>query len=193
MDLLTISKIVFGLIGTVSLSGTIVWFFVKLSADTLADNYKKKIEHDFEKKLEEYKSQIEVLKASTLKYNDRQFELYIDLWKNLQTLKFSCLELWQEVSRKNLINFHNSLKKTEQQIETTSILLEENHYVELTQIIQYLKEFNTGKEKYYTRYSTAENWEIQQIVDYNRDRKDRCLEIIETMKGSIKETIKGQK
>ena len=193
MDLLTISKIVFGLIGTVSLSGTIVWFFVKLSADTLADNYKKKIEHDFEKKLEEYKSQIEVLKASTLKYNDRQFELYIDLWKNLQNLKFSCLELWQEVSRKNLINFHNSLKKTEQQIETTSILLEENHYVELTQIIQHLKEFNTGKEKYYARFSTAENREIQQIVDYNRERKDRCLEIIETMKDSIKATIKGHK
>lgn len=193
MDLLTISKIVFGLIGTVSLSGTIVWFFVKLSADTLADNYKKKIEHDFEKKLEEYKSQIEVLKASTLKYNDRQFELYIDLWKNLQNLKFSCLELWQEVSRKNLISFHHSLKNTEQQIETTSILLEENHYTELTQIIQYLKEFNTGKEKYYARLSTAQNPEIQQIVDYNRDRKDRCLEIIETMKGSIKETIKGQK
>jgi hypothetical protein len=193
MDLLTISKIVFGLIGTVSLSGTIVWFFVKLSADTLADNYKKKIEHDFEKKLEEYKSQIEVLKASTLKYNDRQFELYIDLWKNLQNLKFSCLELWQEVSRKNLISFHHSLKNTEQQIETTSILLEENHYTELTQIIQYLKEFNTGKEKYYARLSTAQNPEIQQIVDYNRERKDRCLEIIETMKGSIKETIKGQK
>ena len=56
MDTWTIFKIIFGIIGTVSISGTVVWWFVQLTANTLADNYKKKIEHDFEKKLENYKT-----------------------------------------------------------------------------------------------------------------------------------------
>lgn len=50
MDIISILKIVFGVVSTISISGFVVWFFVKLSANTLADNYKKKIEHNFEKK-----------------------------------------------------------------------------------------------------------------------------------------------
>ena len=34
--------------------------------------------------------------------------------------------------------------------------------------------------------------EIMQIIQFNRQRKDRCLEIIEAMKNSIKLTIKGE-
>ena len=30
------------------------------------------------------------------------------------------------------------------------------------------------------------------MIEYNRDRKDRCLEIIEEMKASIKDLIKGK-
>lgn len=193
MDLNTIFKIAFSIIGSISISGAVVWFFVKLASNTLADNYKKQVEHGFVKKLESYKSQIEILKATTLKYNDRQFELYIDLWKNLQELKFTCLDLWREVNRRNLLNFQKVLRQTDRQIETTSILLEEEHYKELTEIIKNLKEFDNGKEKLYSRLNHAEQWEIEQIIEYNRQRKDRCLEIIEAMKLSIKATIKGQK
>jgi hypothetical protein len=63
-------------------------------------------------KLEGYKSQLEILKATTLKYNDKQFELYIDLWKNLQNLKFACIDLWNKASRPNLRKFHDSLINT---------------------------------------------------------------------------------
>lgn len=193
MDLNTIFKIAFSIIGSISISGAVVWFFVKLASNTVADNYKKQVEHGFEKKLESYKSQIEILKATTLKYNDRQFDLYIDLWKNLQELKFTCLDLWREVNRRNLLNFQKVLRQTDRQIETTSILLEEKHYKELTEIIKNLKEFDNGKEKLYSRLNDAEQLEIEQIIEYNRHRKDRCLEIIEAMKLSIKTTIIGQK
>jgi hypothetical protein len=193
MNLLTILKIAFSIIGSVSVSGVVVWFFVKLASNTLADNYKKKIEHDFEKKLESYKTQIEILKATTLKYNDRQFELYIDLWKSLQNLKFSCLDLWKEVNKKNLLNFQVVLSQTERQIETTSILLEEKHYKELIEIIKNLKEFNNGKEKLYSKLNKTEQLEMDNIIAHNRRKKDKCLEIIEAMKLSIKATIKGEK
>ena len=193
IDIWTIVKIVSGIIGTVSISGAVVWWFVKLTANTLADNYKKKIEHDFEKKIESYKNQLEILRATTLKYNDRQFELYVDLWRNLQDLKFACIDLWNLANTMNLRKFETALKKTHRQVETTSILLEENHYKELIEIIDNLEEFDTGKEKLIAaRRTEVDQWTIQQIIDFNRQRKDMCLQIIETMKTSIKATIKGQ-
>src|SRR5690606_10015325 len=161
-------------------------------ANTLADNYKKRIEHEFGKKLETYKTQLEVLKATTLKYNDRQFELYVDLWKNLQDLKFAMIDLWNTANLANLKKFEQSLKQTHRQIETTSILLEETHYVELSKIILNLEEYDTGKNKLIaSRRATADVLEIQQLIDFNRERKENCIQLIESLKSSIKSTVKG--
>lgn len=194
MDTWTIIKIAGTIVGTISISGFSIWWFVKLGANLLADNYKKKIEHEFGIKLESYKSQLDVLKATTLKYNDKQFELYLDLWKNLQDLKFATIDLWNEATTSNLKKFDLSLRQTHRQIETTSILLEENHYLELSKIIAHLQEYDTGKEKLIaSRRNNALVDEIQQLVAFNRDKKDKCLEIIESMKSSIKLTIKGEK
>ena len=168
-----------------------MWWFVQLTANTLADNYKKKIEHGFEKKLEGYKSELEILRATTLKYNDKQFELYIDLWKNLQDLKFSCIDLWNAANRPNLKKFHTALLKTHRQVETTSILIEEEHYRDILEAIKNLQEFDNGKEKLITKWTTAEDWEIDQLIGYNRERKDKCLEIIDRMKIDIRKKIKG--
>lgn len=200
MDILSILKIVFGVVSTISISGVVVWFFVKLSANTLADNYKKKIEHNFEKKIESYKTQLEILKTTTLKYNDKQFELYLDLWKNLQDLKFACIDLWNIANNSNLNKFATSLKKTHRQIETTSILIEDKHYVEISEIIKNFQEYDTGKGKLIKarnnssieRNDNVENYQIEQMIEYNREKKDRCLEIIEEMKTSIKDLIKGK-
>lgn len=193
MDIWTVVKISATILGTVSISGFSIWWFIKLGANTLADNYKKKIEHEFGKKLESYKSQLDVLKATTLKYNDRQFELYLDLWKNLQELKFAILDLWNEATSSNLKKFDISLRQTHRQIETTSILLEEDHYLELSKVISNLQEYDMGKEKLIaSRRNHASENEIRQLIDFNRNKKDKCLEIIESMKAGIKLTIKGE-
>eukprot|EP01012_Entosiphon_sulcatum_P044186 TRINITY_DN58765_c0_g1_i1.p1 TRINITY_DN58765_c0_g1~~TRINITY_DN58765_c0_g1_i1.p1 ORF type:complete len:197 (+),score=31.36 TRINITY_DN58765_c0_g1_i1:155-745(+) len=194
METWEVLKIAGTIIGTISISGFSIWWFIQLAANTLADNYKKKIEHEFGKKIETYKSQLDVLKATALKYNDRQFELYIDLWKNLQDLKFATIDLWNEATTTNLKKFDLSLKQTHRQIETTSILLEENHYLELIRIITHLQEYDTGKEKLIlSRRNNTRDYEIQQLIEFNKTRKDKCLEIIESMKTSIKLTIKGDK
>ena len=67
--------------------------------------------------------------------------------ENLQDLKFSCIELWNVANQSNLRKFDTALNKTYRQIETTSILLEEEHYKELSEINKTLQEYDTGKEK----------------------------------------------
>lgn len=193
VELLTTLKIAGTILGTIAISGVSLWWFIQLGATTLAENYKKKIDHEFGRKLENYKSQLDILKATTLKYNDRQFELYIDLWKNLQDLKFSSIDLWNTANTANLKKFDRSLKQTYRQIETTSILLEDDHYIELSAIIATLQEYDTGKEKLIAaRRNDIHDYEIAQLIEFNRAKKDKCLELIESMKSGIKLTIKGE-
>ena len=192
MEVYTIVKIALTIIGTLSVSSVAIWWFIQLGANTLADTYKKKIDHEFGKKLEDYKSQLEVLKATALKYNDRQFELYIDLWKNLQELKFAALDLWEDANSKNLEKFDVALKTAHRQIETTSILLEDAHYRDLVNVIAELREYDNGKMKLIAaRRKSASPEEIASIIIFNGARKDECLRIIASMKAGIKQTIKG--
>jgi hypothetical protein len=108
-------------------------------------------------------------------------------------LKFATIDLWEVANVTNLKKFDTALKKTHLQIETTSILLEEIHYAELVKVIINLQEYDMGKEKLIAaRRETASEYEIQRIIDFNRTKKDKCLKIIESMKSSIKETIKGK-
>lgn len=193
MELKDIINIVLGIIGSIGGAGVIIWFMVKLFANHLADKYKEKVKHDFEKELQVYKNQLEVLKATTLKYNDRQFELYLDLWKNLQELKFASLDLWDNASKPNLEKFKSSLTKSDRQIETSSILIELNHYSEMREIIKTLQEYNIGKERLIAcRLNNINDYQIKDMIEFNRDKKDKCLELIEEIKIDIQNRIKGE-
>jgi len=192
MEGYTILKIALTIIGSISASGVAIWWFIQLGANTLAEHYKKKIDHDFGKKLESYKSQLEVLKATALKYNDHQFELYIDLWKNLQELKFSAIDLWKVADSRNLEKFDKALRLAHRQIETTSILLEDGHYSTLIKVIGILQEYDTGKGKLIATRRSASPEEISRLIHHNGAAKDECLQIIESMKAGIRQTIKGQ-
>lgn len=193
METYDIVKIVFGIIASVGSAGGIVWFFVKLSANTLADQYKEEIKHDFDKQFEAYKTQLDVLKETTLKYNDKQFELYLDLWKNLQELKFASMDLWKEGSKSNFRKFRTALSKSDRQIETFSILIEINHYQELSEIIGTFKEYEIGKKRFIETRNNVPEDKIQEMLNFNREIKDRFLEIIETIKSDIQSKIKGDK
>lgn len=192
MEFKEVVNIVLGIIGSIGGAGVIIWFMVKLFANTLADKYKEKVKYGFEKELETYRNQLEVLKATSLKYNDHQFELYLDLWKNLQDLKFASLDLWGEASKSNLQKFKTSLTKSDRQIETSSILIEVNHYSELREIIKTFKEYNIGKERLIvSRMNNIDTYQIDEMIDLNRDKKDKCLELIEAIKTEIQSKIKG--
>jgi len=192
MDTYDVVKIVFGIIASIGSAGGIIWFFVKLSANTLAEQYKEKIKHDFGKQLESYKTQLDVIKATTMKYNDRQFELYLDLWKNLQELKYATLDLWNEINSRHYRNFKQALRQTDRQIETSSILIEGSHYNELREIIRVLREYEGGKIRLGDHRMTAPDYEIEEMIEYNRERKDMCLDIIERIKQDIQSKISGR-
>jgi hypothetical protein len=193
MDFFDITKIVLTLVGSITISGAMVTWFVKLGAKTLSEKYIEKVKHGYEKELASYKSELGILRATTLKYNDKQFDLYLELWKSLQELKFSCEDLWFNPEKQNLKKFEVSLQKTHRQIEVTSLLLEDTHYKDLLEIISDLQKFNDGKQELLNSNKDAlPPEEVKVLIDYNTVAKEKCLEHIQTLKISVKELIHGK-
>jgi hypothetical protein len=168
-----------------------IWWFIQKASDTLASKYLEKVKHEFQQELAQYKSQLEVLKIVTLRFSNKQFELYSNLWNQLQDLKYSGEDLWDIANKTNLKKFATNLKKSIVEIDKASIFLETKHYKELKEILQFFKDYKEGKTRLIQEYENASNPDIQYMVDFNKDKKERCFELIDAIKEDISMQIRG--
>ncbi|WP_020539047.1 hypothetical protein [Lewinella cohaerens] len=170
-----------------------IWWFIQKTSDTLAKKYIEKVKHELQQELAQYKSQLEILKTVILRFSDKQFELYSNLWNQLQDLKYSSEKLWEAANKPNLKEFGINLKKSMIEIDKASIFLETEHYKELKDILQFFKDYREGKTRLIKEYENATNQDIRQMVDFNRERKDRCFELIDSIQKDISNQIRGEK
>ena len=142
----------------VSLGGTTVvvvalakWFggFISMR---LLDSYNNKHERELEKiksdystELEKTKSELEKAKSRFLRYSEKQFELYNDLWKVLLQTKHQADMLWEKANPQQLPAFGEQIRLTRKAIDDNMILIEEDHYEKLIQLISQFENFQFGK------------------------------------------------
>lgn len=144
----------------VSLGGTTVvvialakWFGGFISS-RLLDSYNNKHEKDLEKikseystELERTKSELEKARSMFLRYSEKQFELYNDLWKVLLQTKHHADMLWEKANPQQLPAFGEQIRLTRKAIDDNMILIEEEHYDQLIQLISQFENFQFGKLK----------------------------------------------
>ena len=142
----------------VSLGGTTVvvvalakWFGGFIST-RLLDSYNNKHERELEKiksdystELEKTKSELEKAKSRFLRYSEKQFELYNDLWKVLLQTKHQADTLWEKANPQQLPAFGEQIRLTRKAIDDNMILIEEDHYEKLIQLISQFENFQFGK------------------------------------------------
>lgn len=94
------------------------WFGDFLSKKLL-DNYNNKhskelegIKGKYSKELEEVKSALEKAKSQFLRYSERQFDLYNDLWRVLLYTKLQADELWENAIPVKIPSFSEQIKLT---------------------------------------------------------------------------------
>ncbi len=108
-----------------------------------------KFEHN--KRLDEIKNKNDLLyseiKSRKERLNSKQFELYNDLWSSLIDLKISADELWNSATIEKLNDFSRKLFNAKISIEKSSLLIEDEHYSELFDIIIKFENYQVGKEK----------------------------------------------
>ena len=89
-----ILKTIFAFIASVGGAGALILLISKYFGDLFAKRYEQKLISNFQRELNEYQNKLDIVKQTTLRYSDKQFELYSNLWSSLQNLKISADNLW---------------------------------------------------------------------------------------------------
>lgn len=187
-------RLIFAALASVGGAGVIIVGISKYLGELFAKKYEQKLVAKFQNQINDYQNKLEILKKVTLRYSDRQFELYSILWSSLQNLKISADNLWEKASSKNLADFSKQLRETKIEIEKVSLFIEDEHYSELIKIIKHFSEFEIGKKMLinYRRTTNLDEHLIErQMVAGNQRVKERYNELILLIKTDLKEQLKG--
>lgn len=189
-----IIKIVTGLLVSLGGAGAIILGLSKFIGELFAKRYEQKIKASFQKDINAYQSQLDILKQTTLRYSDKQFELYSVLWSSLHDLKVLADDLWVEANTRNMERFVRQLRKTKNEIEKASLFIENTHYERLTDTLKQFSEYQIGKRLLidYRRQNGGGDYEITQMIEHNGDLKSEYEELISEVKQDLRNQIKGQ-
>ncbi len=186
-------KIVLGIMTSVGGIGIIIIGISKYLGNLFANKYIEKIKKEFEKEMEEYKTHLDIRKSTTLRYSDRQFEYYSELWASLYDLKISADRLWENASRKNLKFFTRQLKDTKTKVEKAGLFIEDNDYENLVRILRYFLDYEIGKTKLVNikAKDPTDSYHIQNLINENEQIKNEYDQLILKIKSDLKNQIRG--
>ncbi|MBR5493700.1 MAG: hypothetical protein IKV77_11350 [Alistipes sp.] len=181
-------------------------WFGDFMSHRLLDSYNNKHENELEalkskyaNELEETKSELEKAKFQFVRYSEKQFELYNDLWKVLLYTKQQADMLWQKADPSQIPAFSEQIRQTRRAIDDNLLLIEEEHYNKLIQLIEQFEQFQFGKLKLVEIRSQFDNGdevvisktETQKTIRNNRRTKDRYDALIMDIGKSFRKQIKG--
>ena len=182
------------------------WFGGFLSR-RLLDTYNNKHENELEalkskyaNELEETKSELEKTKLQFVRYSEKQFELYNDLWKVLLYTKQQADMLWQKADPLQIPAFSEQIRQTRRAIDDNLLLIEEDHYNKLIQLIEQFEQFQFGKLKLVeirSQFKEGEDslgiskLETQSTIRKNLKTKEKYDALIMDIGRSFRKQIKG--
>ncbi|OFI34209.1 hypothetical protein [Alteromonas lipolytica] len=129
-------------------------------------------------------------------YFEGQFKLYNDLWVSLSHLQDEVEKLWSEASIKNLRTFVLALSTAKKQIRGSALLIDQNHYKEIMEVIYNLENYQIGKEHLINMRRNVENisqFDVQEIIEQNRHNRERINAFVEHMLEEMRGQISGKR
>ena len=169
----------------------------KVWATRIAREESQKFQFEFDAIKREKDHLFDTLRSASFRYSDSQFGLYNELWRSLVDLKSSGDSLWEQVSSKNVKEFSAQLKKTSDAIERSALLIEDDHYQKLKNIIKQFESFQFGKQRLVDlRNRTAQSNnvvenEIRYTIDDNGQIKEEFTALLNELRSHFKEQISG--
>jgi hypothetical protein len=180
----------------------------KIDLNKGLEDHKRDINKDIEhykmglsKGLEDHKKDINRELEVNKRYSEKQFHFYSELWSSLCDLRIAGNDLWEVASEHNLQNFSRQLKKTEDQIMKSSLLIEDWHYQRLEQLMREFNEFSVGKKRVrdFRNRQHRHNHQpdpiieqdIQFAIDMNRATKERYTVLLEELEHYFKSQMRG--
>lgn len=193
MEWSDILKVITAILVSLGGVGVIILGLSKFIGELFAKRYEQKIKASFQKDINECQSQLDIFKQTTLRYSDKQFELYSILWSSLYDLKVLADDLWIQASKHKLERFVRQLRKTKNEIEKASLFIEDTHYERLVNTLKQFGDYQVGKSLLidYRSQNGYVDFEITQMIEHNRGIKSEYEELISEIKQDLRKQIKG--
>lgn len=200
MSIDEIFKISSAILGSVGGAAVIIFalssWLGKVWANRILEKDRLKYSTELERIKNQLHSEAEKQQFVFSLYFEGQFKLYNDLWVSLSELQNEVEKLWAEASTRNLRTFVSALSKAKQQIRNSALLIDQNHYKEIMDVIDSLENYHVGKEKLINTRRNIENvsqGEIHEIIERNRHNRERINTFVEHMLDEMRGQISGKR
>ena len=194
---------------TMALIGVITW----LARTWIKERLSRSIKHKYDIDLEQYKSDLsatnsieierfkarirteyEIIKASLLRYSEKQFELYNDLWASLCDLEVCVTNLWEKANITNLRKLARQLNDTRLKVRKSALLIEDRHYKELNLVLNKFEGFQFGKKylidlRKAKRNEYVDEHDIRNAISNNAEIKNSLVQLLSDMMECLKRQI----
>lgn len=172
----------------------------------LLDSYNNKHETELENlknkyanELEKTRTDLEKAKLQFIRYSEKQFELYNDLWKVLLYTKQQADMLWEKADPAQIPAFSEQIRLTKNAINDNLLLIEEEHYNKLIGLINQFEQFQFGKQKLIEIRVSYDNIQTPSIskedtkvtIAQNKKTKENYDKLIMDIGKTFRNQIKG--
>jgi len=164
----------------------------------LDNSLREKTESELAKMKSKLSLELEIAKIKMGPYSEKQFDTYNELWRSLCDLKYSMLQLWQDVLEEDFNDFSKKLDITTINLEKSALLIEDHHYKELMSILNEFASYQMGKRSILEwRRFQDKNYQVDQdalrkMINDNRKTKKRLLEYLPQMMNCLRSQISGK-
>ncbi len=106
-------------------------------------------------------------------------------------LKLLADDLWKEATPVRLERFSRQLRNTKTEIEKASLFIEENHYRDLTETINFFSEYQIGKSDLinYRQANNFDNYTVEQMIAENGAKKTAFEALLFLVKADLKSKL----
>jgi hypothetical protein len=175
-------------------------WLAKLWANRILEHDKKRYSEQMEEllqkhrcELKELQEQLNIYRECVVRYQSAQFTHYCGLWASLYDLKVKGDDLWESATAAKVSKFQQQFMKTKHEIEKGSLLIEDEHYSGLRNILQRFEEYELGKRKLLAaRQNDINSDDIDRFIDNNNIHRKQYNDLIMEIRSSFRRQIKGE-
>ncbi len=154
----------------------------KIIANHIVENEKAKNAWE----LERMKSQLEIEKEELFRFKENQFTLYMEVWNKLQDVQIFGEQLWNSVTLNGLLSFSDALKSAKIFVNRGKILLSDDDYYRINEILTSFENYYVGKGQLYefrnSRNLDFDGSDIRNQIDNNSRRRQEYERLLNKIK-----------
>lgn len=118
-----------------------------------------------------------------LRYSEKQFDVYNELWASLCELEICVNTLWEKATESSVRNLARQINFTRNKIRLSALLIEDRHYREFNIILNQFECFQFGKQnliemRNMKHESGISSEDIVKIINNNSEIKDRLIYLL---------------